>query len=1060
MGTGATVESIYSSWEMDVNPIESGFRRIIYLTQNGGHAFTDLSVKGERAFDRIQKSTSKTGNTLNDLKTKLERLNGVLGNTEVGSKRADKIIAEIRKTEAAIAKASGTIQNESDKAKASWLSLAAALGVSVAINGISNLVQGALQVSGAFEKYRAVLKNTLGDEQRAAASMQMIAKFAASTPFQVSELTSSFVKLANRGIVPTEEEMKRLGDIAASQGKSFDQITEAALDAMTGEFERLKEFGIRGSSAGDKVTLSFKGMSQTVEKSDAAIAKVILGFGKLEGVEGSMDAISKTWEGQISNLMDTVDEMKRAIGDDFADMAKLAVAAIKSVLDAVLKWRSENPALFKTIVQITIGLTGLLAAIMGAGGLIVAAKLAIPVMTSLGISFNAMLGPIGLVTMAIAGVATALLHVKNQAEETERSLKSAMDAANAEIKLMDPLTDPEFKRLNNLKNLEEKLKNGKITAEAYREELEILMVTLRKKGVTDAWLKNGNDAADFSRIDQLNKMNEALKKAGNGGNGPGKTIKETKLSLDDLIKSYEEMDRLSAKALQFTVGFKGEEEAEASMKKLRDLGAEANKEISLGNDGKIQIEVEAKFPNGTNATAANLEKALGADNEQTKPVVVKKTVEVEPKVEIKQTNLSAGVFEPLIQSLETSSDAIKEFFKTEFGQALKGGLSMIGEMGQQALAIIQAKAQLAQAKAQKIAAVSGWMQEYFDKRAQEELKRETDLIDAELEKIKEKYDAILAEEEAFQQQREEIEREYRDRKKVEEDAAFLDAIAKRQAEYEADKLAIETKQADEEQKQIDLLNLLEAFEQDKLSIKEMFEQSYEDEHQAALDNVQAQEDAAAIKNGETKKKLEEQQKKLEADKKAREEQAVKDAEERKKKFAWLEYAANLAAFNSSKVAQLAQIKMQTALGVMNAIAAGVMIASQTGLAGLVLGPASAAMLSGLIIAGGSVSAAAVASTPPPMPPVFRYGGPIVGPSHELGGVNINAEGGEFVVNKRATAQNYDTLKSINEGKSIGGNTTNNWSVNTTNQIYGMDYDQFFERFSTDLVKKISSAVAA
>ncbi|WP_017860526.1 hypothetical protein [Leptospira interrogans] len=1065
MGTGATVESIYSSWEMDVNPIESGFRRIIYLTQNGGHAFTDLSVKGERAFDRIQKSTSKTGNTLNDLKTKLERLNGVLGNTEVGSKRADKIIAEIRKTEAAIAKASGTIQNESDKAKASWLSLAAALGVSVAINGISNLVQGALQVSGAFEKYRAVLKNTLGDEQRAAASMQMIAKFAASTPFQVSELTSSFVKLANRGIVPTEEEMKRLGDIAASQGKSFDQITEAALDAMTGEFERLKEFGIRGSSAGDKVTLSFKGMSQTVEKSDAAIAKVILGFGKLEGVEGSMDAISKTWEGQISNLMDTVDEMKRAIGDDFADMAKLAVAAIKSVLDAVLKWRSENPALFKTIVQITIGLTGLLAAIMGAGGLIVAAKLAIPVMTSLGISFNAMLGPIGLVTMAIAGVATALLHVKNQAEETERSLKSAMDAANAEIKLTKQLTEEEMEQIHYLIEAEKQIiKNQKIDGAKYKETFNTLVSTLKDKGVIDAQLQGaglvGTTGASIKRLNDLLKEHNRIKSESNaGGNGPGKTIKETKLSLDDLIKSYEEMDRLSAKALQFTVGFKGEEEAEASMKKLRDLGAEANKEISLGNDGKIQIEVEAKFPNGTNATAANLEKALGADSDK-KPVVVKKTVEVEPKVEIKQTNLSAGVFEPLIQSLETSSDAIKEFFKTEFGQALKGGLSMIGEMGQQALAIIQAKAQLAQAKAQKIAAVSGWMQEYFDKRAQEELKRETDLIDAELEKIKEKYDAILAEEEAFQQQREEIEREYRDRKKVEEDAAFLDAIAKRQAEYESDKLAIETKQADEEQKQIDLLNLLEAFEQDKLSIKEMFEQSYEDEHQAALDNVQAQEDAAAIKNGETKKKLEEEQKKLEADKKAREEQAVKDAEERKKKFAWLEYAANLAAFNSSKVAQLAQIKMQTALGVMNAIAAGVMIASQTGLAGLVLGPASAAMLSGLIIAGGSVSAAAVASTPPPMPPVFRYGGPIVGPSHELGGVNINAEGGEFVVNKRATAQNYDTLKSINEGKSIGGNTTNNWSVNTTNQIYGMDYDQFFERFSTDLVKKISSAVAA
>ncbi|EMO12484.1 hypothetical protein LEP1GSC165_0045 [Leptospira santarosai str. CBC523] len=946
------------------------------------------------------------------------------------------------------------------------MGLLGALGVSVAINGISNLVQGALQVSGAFEKYRAVLKNTLGDEQRAAASMNMIAKFAATTPFQVNELTSSFVKLANRGLVPTEEEMKRLGDIAASQGKSFDMMTEAALDAMTGEFERLKEFGIRGSSAGNKVTLSFKGVTTTVEKSDAAITKAILGFGKMEGVAGSMDAISKTWEGQMSNLMDTVDELKRAIGDDFADMAKAAVAAIKATLDAILKWRTENPALFKTIVQITVGLTGLLAAIMGAGGLIVAAKLAIPVMASLGISFNAMLGPIGLVTMAIAGVAAGLLLLKNRAEEAERSLKSAMDAANAEIKLTRELAKPELENLKYLREENSKLLNSKtVNTEKYKQKLNELIVSLKSAGVSEAQLKNVmnvNDSnyADSGRIKKILELNEALKKTTGNGTGPGKTFKETKLSLDELIKSYIKMDQLSENALQFTVAFDGEKEAEASMKRLRDLGAEVKKEITSDNNGKVQIEVEAKFSNGTNATEPNLRKALNADDKQTRPVVVKKTVEVEPKVKIKQTNLSSGVFEPLIQSLETSSDAIKDFFQTKFGQALKGGLSAIGEMGQQAMAIIQAKAQLAQAKAQRVAAVSGWLQEYFDKRAQEELKRETDLIDAELEKIKEKNDAILAEEESFQQQREEIEREYRDRKKVEEDAAFLEAIAKRQAEYDADKLAIETRMADEEQKQIALANLLEAFEQDKLGIKSMFEQSYEDEHQAALDNVQAQEDAAAVKNTEAKKKLEEEQKKLEADKKAREEQAAKEAEERKKKFAWLEYAANLAAFNTSKVAQLAQIKMQTAMGVMNAIAAGVMIASQTGLPGLVIGPAAASMLSALIISGGSISAAAVAATPPPMPPVFRYGGPIVGPSHELGGVNINAEGGEYVINKRAAAQNYDTLKAINEGRSVAGDTNNYVNLTNTNQIYGMDYDTFVERFCSDIVGKIRSAIAA
>ena len=104
----------------------------------------------------------------------------------------------------------------------------------VSAGALIGLASGASKTAIEFEKYEAVLKNTLGTQSAATQSMQMIKEFAASTPFQVNELTSSFVKLANRGIVPTKSEMTALGDIAASQGKSFDQFTEALLDAMTG----------------------------------------------------------------------------------------------------------------------------------------------------------------------------------------------------------------------------------------------------------------------------------------------------------------------------------------------------------------------------------------------------------------------------------------------------------------------------------------------------------------------------------------------------------------------------------------------------------------------------------------------------------------------------------------------------------------------------------------------------------------------------------------------------------------------------------------------------------
>jgi len=126
--------------------------------------------------------------------------------------------------------------------------------------------QASLETFGKFQKYEKVLQTTLGTEQAMKAAMQDIQSFAASTPYSVDQLTDSYIKLTNRGMQPTMEEMQRYGDIAASQGKSFDQFTEAVLDAASGEFERMKEFGIQASKQGNKVMLSFKGVQKTVEK--------------------------------------------------------------------------------------------------------------------------------------------------------------------------------------------------------------------------------------------------------------------------------------------------------------------------------------------------------------------------------------------------------------------------------------------------------------------------------------------------------------------------------------------------------------------------------------------------------------------------------------------------------------------------------------------------------------------------------------------------------------------------------------------------------------------------
>lgn len=203
------------------------------------------------------------------------------------------------------------------------------------IGAITNFTKSVIETRGEFERYEAVLKNSLGSSNAAELAMQQIQEIASKTPFSVSELTSSYVKLVNQGFKPTTAEIIKLGDVAASQGKSFDQLTEAIIDAQTGEFERLKEFGIRAQKEGNKVNFTFKEQKTQVDFTNDSIRNYILSLGDLEGVSGNMAAISETLNGKISNLGDSWDRLLNAIGKSNSNIVKSALNGISDFLNNV-----------------------------------------------------------------------------------------------------------------------------------------------------------------------------------------------------------------------------------------------------------------------------------------------------------------------------------------------------------------------------------------------------------------------------------------------------------------------------------------------------------------------------------------------------------------------------------------------------------------------------------------------------------------------------------------------------------------------------------------------------
>jgi hypothetical protein len=204
-----------------------------------------------------------------------------------------------------------------------------------AAGSILSLGKSIVETTAKFETFAAVLTNTLGSASQAQMAMQMITDFAAKTPFSVEELTGAFVKLANQGFKPSYDEMRKLGDLASSTGKSFGQLAEAILDAQTGEFERLKEFGVKAKVAGDQVTFSFKGVATTVSNTADSIQKYLLTLGDVEGVSGSMAAISATLTGKISNLGDSWTTLMKNMGDSNSGVLKTTVDRLTQIISAL-----------------------------------------------------------------------------------------------------------------------------------------------------------------------------------------------------------------------------------------------------------------------------------------------------------------------------------------------------------------------------------------------------------------------------------------------------------------------------------------------------------------------------------------------------------------------------------------------------------------------------------------------------------------------------------------------------------------------------------------------------
>lgn len=175
--------------------------------------------------------------------------------------------------------------------------------------GISSIISA----TQAMEGFRTQLTTYLGSQQLANAEIERLSKLARSLPQDVNQLTEAFVIFQRFGLDTSNDSMKAFSNIAAANSKSITQLGEAVADALTGEFERLKEFGIKVSKENGKFVARIGEDQVAVSASTKDLVEQLKALGAEGGRFGNVAIGPLTLA--MSNFRGAIFETSAALGE-------------------------------------------------------------------------------------------------------------------------------------------------------------------------------------------------------------------------------------------------------------------------------------------------------------------------------------------------------------------------------------------------------------------------------------------------------------------------------------------------------------------------------------------------------------------------------------------------------------------------------------------------------------------------------------------------------------------------------------------------------------------------
>lgn len=177
-----------------------------------------------------------------------------------------------------------------------------------------------IDTASQFEQYSNRMSAFTTSLSQQNSEMARARDFAIAYRQEISKATETLLLMKNYGLEDGNEQLKIYANTAIGSGKSIEQFAEAMADALTGENERLKEFGVKASLMGQNIAYSWTDSTGKVRniviKNNKDIIDSTLMAIFNEKYVGQLESYKNSWKGVMQGISNSWVKFKLDLADE------------------------------------------------------------------------------------------------------------------------------------------------------------------------------------------------------------------------------------------------------------------------------------------------------------------------------------------------------------------------------------------------------------------------------------------------------------------------------------------------------------------------------------------------------------------------------------------------------------------------------------------------------------------------------------------------------------------------------------------------------------------------